>query len=235
MKKLHVLIFFSLFTVWISCDGDDENGSGCKDVKTITLQPDELASREFNENDGAVYSCFPQTCFHREGRKCPDGGVNTDVMLKVGHSHTYNNGTEPCNCWHYVNCVFRGGVSFDLDQLSGKNIVGAQLKWTSKGECATRLFTPSLPWSHFDLSVSEEIVTNWDGNTPTGAGEIEVGPDVRQWVEGTMPNRGFLFVGDHHGFPHKKWIEQSAEIGPPAFLQCISGVDGLSLVVLYTD
>jgi len=50
-----------------------------------------------------------------------------------------------------------------------------------------------------------------------------------------MPNRGFLFIGDHHEFPHKKWIDQRAEIGPSAFLKCISAVRGLSLEVLYTD
>jgi len=234
MNKLYVLIFFSLFTVWISCDGDDKNGSGCKDVKTITLQPDQFQSRDFSENDAAVYSCFPATCFHDHGLACPQE-VDTDIKLQVGHRHNYDNGTEPCNCWHYVDCVYRGGVSFDLSQLSGKSVVGAKLKWNEKGKCATRLFTPSAPWSQFDLVTSEEIITGWDENTSTGAGQIEVGPEVRGWVDGTMPNRGFLFIGDHHEFPHKKWIDQRAEIGPSAFLKCISAVGGLSLEVLYTD
>ena len=89
-----------------------------------------------------------------------------------------------------------------LLRISGKNVVGAKLKWDEKGICATRLFAPSAPWGNFDLVATEEIVTNWDENTPTGAGEIEVGEDVRAWVEGTHPNRGFLFIGDHHSFPH---------------------------------
>jgi len=234
MKKLYVLIFFSLFTVWISCDGDDKNGSGCKDVKTITLQPDQFQSKDFSENDAAVYSCFPATCFQDHGLACPQE-VDTDIKLQVGHRHNYDNGTEPCNCWHYVACVYRGGISFDLGQLSGKSVVGAKLKWNEKGKCATRLFTPSAPWSQFDLVTSEEIITGWDENTSTGAGQIEVGPEVRGWVDGTMPNRGFLFIGDHHEFPHKKWIDQRVEIGPSAFLKCISAVGGLSLEVLYTD
>jgi hypothetical protein len=234
MKKLHLLIIFSLFTIWISCDGDDKNGSGCKDVKTMTLQPDNFSSRDFSENDAATFSCFPATCFHSHGLACVQE-VDTNVKLQVGHRHNYDNGTDPCNCWNYVDCVYRGGVSFDLSQLSGKSVVGAKLRWNEKGKCATRLFTPSAPWSQFNLVVSEEIITNWDSNTPTGAGEMEVGPEVREWVDGTKTNRGFLFVGDHHSFPHKEWIESSAEIGPSAFLKCISPVGGLSLEVLYTD
>ncbi len=234
MKKTYVLIIFSLFFLWLSCDEDDTSRFSCKDVKTVTLEPAEMFSRDFSENDAATFSCFPATCFHSHGLACVQE-VDTDLKLQVGHHHVYNNGTDPCNCWHYVDCVYRGGISFDLNQLSGKNVVGAKLKWNEKGVCATRLFTPSAPWGNFDLVASEEITTNWDENTPTGAGEIEVGEDVRAWVEGTRPNRGFLFIGDHHGFPHKQWIESSAEIGPPAFLKCISAVGGLSLEVLYTD
>lgn len=234
MKKVYIFVIFSIFMFWISCDEEDTDRFSCKKINTVTLQPADMNSMEFNENDSATYSCFPATCFNRWGTKCVEK-VDTETKLQVGHRHVYHHGTDPCNCWRYVDCVYRGGVAFDMDQFSGKSIVGATLKWDEKGVCATRLFAPSAPWGNFALVSTEEIVTNWDENTPAGPGEIDVSEDVRAWVNGTLPNRGFLFIGDHHGFPHKSWIESDAEIGPPAFLECISAVGGISLEVLYTE
>lgn len=234
MRRGFFILIIASFALWLSCN-DGEDKSGCKQVKTMTLQPDLISTKTFKKNGDADYSCFPFTCFHTHGTACSIT-VNTTTQVQVGYDYHYDNGTLPCNCWWYVDCVFRGGASFDLSSLQGKGIVGAKLKWSNRGSCASRLFAPSAPWGNFGLNASEEFINPWPPNS-SGPGQVEVGPTVRDWVLGNAPNRGFLFVGPDESFANHAWEEGDAEIGSglEGTHKCTSAVQGFQLEVLYTD
>ena len=226
MKRWHSLLLIAfLVTLW-----------GCgKEVKTITLQPAVLATLDFNEHDQAEWACFPFTCLFTHGQGC-SVAVDTTKQIQVGSQYKYEPGTKPCNCWWYVDCVFRGGVRFDLGALQGKNIIGATLKWTERGACATNLYVPDKDWSAFGLSTSGQVQSPWSANS-SGAGEVNVSNTVRGWVLGNAPNQGWVFAGDEtDSFPNKGWIEGDAEIGPNnSNSKCTSAVGGFTLVVQFTE
>ncbi len=234
MKRQCFILIIALFAAGLSCN-DEGDKSGCKQVKTMAIQPDLIATKPFKKNGEADWSCWPVACFHTHGTACSIT-VNTTTQVQVGYDYKYDNGTPPCNCWWYVDCVFRGGVSFDLTPLQGKGIVGAKLKWSGRGSCASRLFAPSAPWGNFELQASEELVNPWPANS-SGPGQLEVGQTVRDWVLGNAPNRGFLFVGPDESFPNYLDEEGSAEIGSPleGTHKCTSAVQGFQLEVKYTD
>lgn len=226
MKRRYSLLLIAfLITSW-----------GCgKETKTITLQPTVLDTLEFNEHDESEYSCWPATCFYSHGYSCLTT-VDTTKQIEVGFHYKYEPGTKPCNCWWYKDCVFRGGVRFDLGALQGKNIIDAKLKWTERGPCAANLYVPNKDWGTFGLSTSGQIQSPWPANS-SGAGEINVGNTVRDWVLGNAPNHGWIFTGDEtESFPNKGWIEGDAEIGPGnSNSKCTSAVGGFTLEVKFTE
>jgi len=231
MKKGPLIILALLFA-WLGCDDNDK--AGCKDIKTMTLQPSLIDTIDFDKQGAAYWSCWPATCFDEIDYFCTIT-VNESKEVQVGYDYHYDNGTPPCNCWEYVDCIFRGGVRFDFGALQGKDIVGAKLKWTDRGQCAANLYVPIDDWGELYISPPNQVVNPWPPNS-SGPGELEVGDTVRDWVQGKAPNHGWLFVGPDESFPNQ-WYEDAAEIGP-ALLgthKCTSAVKGFELKVLYTD
>lgn len=230
MKKRYILILMMFIIGLWSCDWSCDGTP----IETMTLQPEVFRTWVLKEQDKAEFSCWPLFCFHSHGTACPST-VNPATQIEVGYNYHYDNGTLPCNCWWYVDCVYRGEVRFDLSALQGKNIVAAKLKWSERGACAAKLHVPDLHPSEIPaLSPLNEISNPW-GPYPPGPGELEVGSFVRDWVLGNAPNRGFVFAGSDESFPHKLWVDGDAEIGPPAFTHCTSPVGGCSLEVKYKD
>ncbi len=235
MRKEPLLLFI-LLLVWLGCDPKDK--SGCKEVKTMTLNPAVIDTVSFNKHGGAKYSCWPVTCFHTYGLGCSIT-VDKSKEVQVGYDYVYDNGTLPCNCWWYKDCVFRGGVRFDLGALKDKGIVGATLKWSNRGSCAANLYVPDQPWGIFDLLPSNKVSNPWPpGSSGPGKIEkIEIGITVRNWVLGTEPNYGWLFVGPDESFANYAWKEGDFEIGSglEGTNKCTSSVKGFQLDVKYTD
>ncbi len=232
MKKGPMLISALLF-VWVGCNDDDK--TGCKDIKKMTLNPAVIETVSFSKHGEATYSCWPFTCFHTHGLGCSIT-VDQSKEVQVGYDYYYDNGTPPCNCWWYVDCVFRGGVRFDLGALQGKGIVGAKLKWTNRGACAANLYVPHQNWGVFNLPSANKVSNPWPPNS-SGAGELEVGETVREWVKGNQPNQGWLFVGPDESFANYAWDHGDFEIGSglEGIHKCTSAVKGFKLEVLYTD
>jgi hypothetical protein len=208
-----------------------------KPVQKITLNPAEIGTVHWLKENEAEWSCFPGQCIWLEpwGAKCPIN-VNQNAKIQVGYNYHHDAGTRPCNCWWYRDCIFRGGVRFDIGALQGKKVVGAQLKWAERGACATRLFTAGAPWSEHSLAPSEQLSNPWPANSQ-GPGQVEVGQDVRDWLDGKKVNRGWLFVGADETFPNYLWVEGSAEISPANIgtHKCTSPVSGFKLEVQFTD
>ncbi len=232
MRKGPLLILALLFA-WLGCDNKDK--AGCKDIKTTTLKPALMETVDFVKHGGADFSCWPAVCFHTYGYGCTIT-VNESKEIQVGYDYHYDNGTPPCNCWWYRDCVFRGGVRFDLGALQGKNIEGAMLKWTDRGQCTANLYVAANNWGEFGLSAANQVMNPWPSNS-AGPGELEVGDTVRDWVQGKAPNQGWLFVGPDESFANHEWEEGDAEIGSglEGNHKCTSAVKGFELKVLYTD
>jgi hypothetical protein len=206
-----------------------------KEIHKKTLTPSEVGTVPMMKENQAEFSCWPGQCLWVEpwGPKCPIN-VDQNSKVQVGFDYHYDSGTAPCNCWWYRDCIFRGGVRFDLGAVKNKNIVSAQLKWKERGPCAARLFTATAPWSDPN-SASEQITSPWAPNSQ-GPGEVEVGQDVRDWLEGKKVNRGWLFVGPDENFPNYVWVEKDPEISPNNIgtHKCTSAVSGFELVVHFT-
>ncbi len=226
MKWKPILSAMALLTTLSACG---------KEVKTMTLQPAVFKTLQFQQHNEADWACFPFTCFFSHGLGCAVT-VNPATRVQAGFDYRADDGTAPCNCWWYVDCVFRGGVRFNLAPLNGKTVIGAQLHWDARGSCVAKLYVPNKNWDSFSLSTSGEVGSPWAPSS-SGAGQLEVGSTVRDWVEGTQPNFGWIFAGPDETFPNWQWREGDAEIGPgnTGTHKCTSGVGGFTLVVQFTD
>lgn len=228
MKNVSLVLLLLLSMMLSSC-------KTAKPIQTLSLSPAFITTREWNKHDDAYFSCWPAVCFQSHGIGCFDI-TPFSGQVGAGYDYKYHGGTRPCNCWWYQDCVYRGGVRFDIGALQGKNVVAAQLKWADRGACVTRLFVAEKSWDHFGLSPAYEIISPWPPDS-TGAGQIEVGITVRDWVKGNAINHGWLFVGPDESFPNASWAESDAEISPPNIgtHSCTSTVGTFTLTVEFTD
>jgi hypothetical protein len=203
--------------------------NGTANIKTMTLQPSSLDTFIFNTSNDAQFACFPVTCFQTHGIGCGIDVGSSEV--KVGFDWTYDPGTGPCNCWWYNDCVWRGGVGFNLNTLNGKTVIGAQLKWKDRGACATRLFVAGAQWNTFGPPGEEIAPPN-----SSGPGQIEVGSTVRDWVSKVTSNFGWVFLGSEEGSENQGYPEGDYQIAPAnPNGDCIATVGGFTLVVQYRD
>jgi hypothetical protein len=146
----------------------------------------------------------PGTCFYTLGRSCNVQLPGNDSTV-VGYSHTYDPGTQPCRCWEYVNCAYRGYVGFNTDALKNHGIVTARLTWTddtaksyggsvsNEPSCIKSIYYATEPWKT-DSKTKGEFVGDYSPGGSSAA-SFDVAPTIRGWVNGTLPNHGFFFVG----------------------------------------
>lgn len=227
MKRAHFLLIPLLLTI-VCCNGVE--------IKTITLTPITFETETRRIMGNATWSCWPFICYEFDDmfdHDCTPGPFNPGSVY-VGYYYYYDNGTEPCNCWWYTDCVYRGSVIFDLSSLQNKGIVLANLKYTDAGPC---------PRVHFYVPTSSNWPSTWERppypipKGSSGPGVIDVTSTVRDWVLGNLPNFGFMLVGQDESFANWLWDTTSAEIGSglEGIHRCISSVGGFVLEVKYTD
>ncbi|MHB1184893.1 MAG: hypothetical protein ACYDIB_14265 [Desulfobulbia bacterium] len=180
--------------------------SGCV-LETVTIKPD--SKRFYLPTSKSGHATMPESpigipcpgaCFATMGTGCTVQ-LPADDSTIVGFSHNYDHGTEPCRCWEYANCAYRGYVGFNLSALQGKGIGSANLKWDSstqksygdtasnEGTCVAKVFIALEPWQQNITTQGEDLNVDW----PTG--NINVSSTVRDWMSGARPNYGFFFVG----------------------------------------
>lgn len=191
--------------------------SGCeKELKTVVIKPDSKRYYySYNKHGEATSACIIGSCFQSHGTSCAPG-LTADDSTVVGYAHSYDSGTQPCPCWWYVNCAYRGYVGFDVSSLKPTGIVSAVLKWspstqrsagdtaTNVGNCIARMYRATEPWEKDKPTAGEEM--SWafsgEGAAPSSS-EKDVSVIVRSWLNGTEPNYGFFFVGPNENVDGK--------------------------------
>ena len=151
-------------------------------------------------------------------------GVLEGVSPDVGYYRWYDPGTQPLPCWEWSSWVSRGLVQFDLSPLAGKSkqIARATLEydatyeWRSHSGTVAQNYVDEIvsyiaivngPWGQFDIA-SQPIINVPEssavrpGRTEHFSFTIPHGY-VRDWVNGTRPNHGLLFVGWDESLPSK--------------------------------
>ncbi len=218
MMKMTGLFLFILLAVMLHV--------GCKPKKleTVKLTPIEFITKQ----DGADDDAGPPCCQGLQGwgLSCATKALNPDpVSIWAGYHNYYEKGTQPCACWHWHDCVWRGYVRFDLSNLPGTDVVQARLLWTSTAKvnypgiatnetwCPTRLYVAEEPWGPYKIK-GEQI-----GSYITSPTSVQVGAIVRDWVKGNRQNYGFFFVG------------QTEEMLQKSNQECWTQIYGLALEV----
>lgn len=133
--------------------------------------------------------------------------------VSVGYYRNHDPGTEPLPCWWWVASVDRGLVRFDLASLAttASQIVGATLEYdldtTSPAnncpdDILASLWIVNEPWSD-KFSIDAEFLTDSQPSPGcvTSHHSWDVSQVVRDWLSGTRPNYGFLFVGGNESLP----------------------------------
>ncbi|HJY86205.1 MAG TPA: hypothetical protein VKE24_05150 [Candidatus Acidoferrales bacterium] len=169
-------------------------------VQTMTLQPQQLRSsrKSHSGNTGALTGN-------------DKSGADNFTQLKVGYYYETNK--APAGDF-FANEVNRGGLYFDLNSLNGRKIYSARLRlrvdttYVGSGfdysdgapgdntiSCAAKIGIGRNYWWNY---------TDWiDGSVVLSPGR-HVGPDVamdvtsivRNWVELSYPNFGFVLFGE---------------------------------------
>jgi hypothetical protein len=183
------------------------NVSCTKQLRTVVIKPDSKRFYYYTKKaDEATTACLITACFHSHGTSC-DPQLTADDSTIVGYSHTYDPGTQPCPCWWYVNCAYRGYVGFNASTLPQTGIVSATLKWdpstvlwigdtaAATGNCIYKIYRATEQWQTGRVTAGEEISWEFTGEANSKPGEINVSQTVRGWLNGTQPNYGFFFVG----------------------------------------
>jgi hypothetical protein len=208
--------------------------AGCKTkpIKTTTLNPDQFETLVRSHTDTADWACWPWACFANYWYEGCDAGFDPANSVAVGFQHKYDHGTEPCNCWKRMDCFYRGAVKFNLSSLAGKNVVGARLAWTERGACATRLYVATSSWGNWSGMTGQQMNDPWPAGS-SGAGDVEVGGTVRDWVDGNQSNFGFVFLGPDEAELHGQAQGTIGEGSPGP--SCPTPVRGFSLEVRFTE
>lgn len=215
MTKRYAIQFLLILTVLLmSCNGG---------LYKMTLYPSKVETKAKGGNDNNdTASCgpipTPVTCGieHLHGTAClPKGSVDpAKEPVGVGFGHYYDPGTQPCPCWQWVNCVYRGFVKFDLSQLKNKGIASAVLTWDNKPEVKSD--TTAWPQGEDCIKAVAIAETDWNafsipgeylGGNPSSAGPLgqheTVTATVIDWLNGTKENHGWFFVGENEKIGEK--------------------------------
>lgn len=139
----------------------------------------------------------------------PDANLPNTIV--VGYEH----GSPACDIW---NAIFRGAVRFDPSQIPGK-VASARLRfdyvssdyYTSADmatneikSCAAYLMLATDDWRGNPYGDKAMTIPAKDYMS-LGSGSPDVTPVVKEWLQGTTPNYGFVLRGsqenltDDHG------------------------------------
>lgn len=208
-----ILRYFLLCAVFV---GAAALTAGCnRTLQTIVIKPDSKRFVYWHTGSGHnEWTCGVGPCVATMGTNC-DPGLTKDDSTLVGYSHHYDPGTQPCPCWEYVDCAYRGYVGFDVSKLKQTGIVSATLKWepttqrstgdavSNSGNCIAKVYQATETWQKGRTTAGEEIPWLFTGETDLRAGELNVSQTVRGWLNSTQPNYGFFFVGPNENVDEK--------------------------------
>jgi hypothetical protein len=186
-------------------------GPGCgKKFVTVQLTPSKvLSTYDNNHHDEEDFACGP--CGITAIVGCGDFNMPLEPDSKpvmVGYHNVFNAGTQPCDCWAWRSCAFRGYMMFDFATLPTPDVFSATLKWNAKTEknvggtaasdppCIQDLYVAQAPWGPYKIPGDSLVIV--DKLSP-----VDVGHQVRQWVKGQVPNYGFFVVGPSEAFASK--------------------------------
>jgi hypothetical protein len=144
-------------------------------------------------------------------------GPNQQQIL-VGFDDWFKPGTDPLPCNDFRDAIFRGGVRFDLSQFN--SIVAANLLFDASDSFSRDASGISLgempPVSHgtFLGVATEQFSINMlaDNNVPLPPGpNIDLGVtfQVRDWINHTRPNFGFVVWGPSTGVTEDNFPEDN--------------------------
>jgi hypothetical protein len=214
IKSYSFLSFLIFMVLIISCNGG---------LYKMTLYPSKVETKAKGDDDNnTTASCgvipTPFTCGidHLHGTAClPKGSIDpAKEPVGVGFGHYYDPGTQPCPCWQWVNCVYRGFVKFDLSQLQNKGVASAVLKWDNNPE----IKSDTIAWPQGEDCIKAVAVaeTDWNsfsipgeylGGNPSSAGSLGqhevVTATIIDWLNGEMQNNGWFFVGENEKLGEK--------------------------------
>lgn len=198
----------SLLLLIVSCNGG---------LKTVTLYPVKTETKTKGKDDNNDFaSCgpipTPVTCGidHLHGTGCFPKGISsgpTHDPVAAGFGRYYDPGTQPCPCWQYVNCIYRGYVKFDVSNLKGMGIASAVLKWSNNPE----IKSDTIAWGKGEDCIKSIAIADTDWNAYSVPGEflqgnpsapslkdskLVVTQTVLQWINGQRENHGWFFVGE---------------------------------------
>ena len=192
---------------------------------TVSLSPSKVITKTKQKGEHNETTCVISTCLSTMGHGCEFNP--TDGRVRVGYSNSYDPGTDPCNCWEYLNCAWRAYVKFDFSTLPSTDVIAAKLSWTSttnrgSGDslvndptCAKNLFVATEPWGKY--AISGDPLAGEDFSK-----SISIGDTVRGWVSGSIQNNGLFFVG-----PKEKFGSENND-------QCETTMDNFKLDVIVT-
>jgi hypothetical protein len=179
-------------------------------LETKIVHPTTMWTARISKNDFARIACFPFTCFSSMGN--PDAAPPPAEIL-VGFHHVFDDGTWPCNCWEYVNYVYRGLVWFDPFKFP-KNFVSATLMiqpthhehfdgTEASGEKGTigGIYLASKNWQQ---GVNITVFTDENG---TSTGSLKVSsftPESNAYIVPFPENPGPKFPNNTTDFPVRK-------------------------------
>ena len=117
---LTLLVLFASAFVLSDCDEDE--GCDAEPVQSLTLQPIATQTMLATIADEDDFSCWPFycTCLCHLTVGCTVKADGSKGEVQAGDQRWRDEGTDPCPCAWYRNCVSRGWVLFDLSTLAGE-------------------------------------------------------------------------------------------------------------------
>jgi hypothetical protein len=219
MKRLFIALFAGI-TILSSASCNKKPA----ELKWISLVPAKVATAvnkdyRHHKEPSSAPGCKPTkkdfSCYGHYGVQ-PDATGDSPVAVGLYHDYYKVSGhilgldTGIGECLERVNCVYRGLLWFDLNQLPSKKVVSAKLKyaqnldihsdatkWSANEDCIANLGILESQWGGFDLPADFTGDVSASG---TGDG-IQVGNIVRKWADGSIENNGFLLIGPKEGIP----------------------------------
>jgi len=207
---------FATFLILSACNKEPA------ELKWISLVPAKVATavnRDYHhyKNPSSAPGCAKNykdfSCYGHYGVQ-PDAEGDSPIAIGLYHHyyetslHIIGLNTGVGKCEERLNCIYRGLIWFDLAQLPSKKVVSAKLKynrsldvhsdatkWTADQDCIVNIGILESEWGGFDLPA--DFMGDLSAN---GAAEgIQVGNMVRKWIDGSVPNNGFLLIGPKEG------------------------------------
>lgn len=186
--------------------------------QTKTLSPANVLTRGVWHEHTEYYVWDGPASICKQGLAGPQAGPNE---IQVGFFHSVYG-----DCDGYYNRVSRGAVYFDLSSIPKnaflnfaqleydfKQVGNVQIGGTATNErinCATRLMLGTEAWMGKDFGkkvywIPGENHKNLESNITTVPNplKVDVADAVKEWLQGTRPNDGFVFRSGTEGLDHQ--------------------------------